>query len=147
MRKQILCIDPGKGGGLAYYDKDQTVQAENMPETMPDLVDKLRALAVEHPYLHCVVEKVGGYVPGNSGPASVKFGRHMGHIDAALYSLGIPTTQVAPSVWMKKLGALPKNKKDRKNAIKSMMATRYPHIRVTLKNADALGILTAEEDK
>jgi hypothetical protein len=48
---------------------------------------------------------------------------------------------------MKKLGAFPKDKKARKNAIKQMMQTRYPNIKVTLVNADALGILTTEVDK
>lgn len=146
MRKQLVCIDPGMSGALAYFDDDEVVRAENMPPTMPELVDKLRGLASAHPDIHCVVERVGGYVPGNSGPAAVKFGRHVGNIEAALYTLAIPTTQIAPSVWMKRLGTLPKDKKDRKNAIKSMMATRYPHLRVTLKNADALGILTVETD-
>jgi hypothetical protein len=147
MRKQLVCIDPGMSGAMAYFDNDEIVRAENMPPTMPDLVDKLRELAIAHPSIHCVVERVGGYVPGNSCPAAVKFGRHCGNIEATLYALGIPTTQVAPSVWMKRLGTFPKEKKDRKNAIKAMMATQYPHLKVTRKNADALGILTVEVNR
>ena len=43
---------------------------------------------------------------------------------------------------MKALGPFPKDKKERKNAIKEKMARLYPHLSVTLKTADALGILT-----
>ncbi len=143
MRKQLICIDPGiSSGGLAYYDKDEIVRVENMPPTMPDIVDRLRELRVEHPDLECVMEKVGMHRVGNNASASAKFARHCGSIETALYTLGIPTTQITPQKWMKRLGTFPKDKKARKNAIKTMMATRHPAIKVTLKNADALGILT-----
>lgn len=147
--KPIIAIDPGAGGAIAWVDGDGDVFAGTMPPTFTDVADFLRSLklSLEPEGLRAVVEKVGGYVPGNSGPAAVKFGRHCGHVEMALYCLGIPTTQIAPSMWMKKLGTFPKDKTARKNAIKQMMATRYPHLRVTLKNADALGILTTEVDK
>ena len=86
-------------------------------------------------------------MPVNSVPAAVKFARHCGHIEAALYALGMPTEQVAPTVWQKHLGALPKDKRERKRAIKEVMARRYPGLDVTLKTADALGILTWAVDK
>jgi hypothetical protein len=107
---------------------------------MTDMINRLAELKADG-IDKAVVERTGTYIPGNSGPAAVTFARHCGHIEAALYALGISTTQVSPSVWQKKLGALPKDKKDRKNAIKTMMATRHPHLKVTLANADALAMM------
>jgi hypothetical protein len=42
---------------------------------------------------------------------------------------------------MRALGALPADKTARKNAIKEQVARRFPHLDVTLKTADALGML------
>ena len=81
-------------------------------------------------------------MPGNAGPASVKFGRHNGHLEMALYCMSIPTTQISPQKWMKRLGTMPKDKTARKNKIKTDMACLYPALKVTLKTADALAILT-----
>ena len=140
--KGIIAIDPGMNGAIAWIDQDSIVHAENMPDTYTEIADFLRAIYIKMKGSECVVEKVGTYQPGNSGPAAVKFARHCGNIEGILYCLGISTTQIPPQTWMKKLGALPKDKKDRKNKIKEMMASKYPHLKVTLKNADALGILT-----
>ena len=136
----MLAIDPGKNGGIAYVDRNGIVKAEKMPDTMTDMINRLAELKADG-IDKAVIERTGTYIPGNSGPAAVTFARHCGHIEAALYALGISTTQVSPSVWQKKLGALPKDKKDRKNAIKTMMATRHPHLKVTLANADALAMM------
>jgi hypothetical protein len=40
------------------------------------------------------------------------------------------------------MGEVPKDKKERKNKIKELMARKYPHLKVTLSTSDALGILT-----
>ena len=141
----MLAIDPGQSGGLAYIDQDGIVQAEKMPPTMTDIIDRLIELKAEG-VKTAILEKTGTYVPGNSGPAAVTFARHNGHLEAALYALGFSTTQVSPAVWQRKLGALPKDKKARKNAIKNMMAARFPHLKVTLATADALAILSTAVD-
>ncbi|MEI6150493.1 MAG: hypothetical protein WCS01_15445, partial [bacterium] len=82
------------------------------------------------------------WMPGDHPNAATKFARHCGNVEAGLYSMGIPFEEVAPGVWMKTLGSLPKEKADRKRMIRELMARRYPHLRVTLDTADALGILT-----
>lgn len=61
--------------------------------------------------------------------------------NSVLDALGIPFTEVAPAVWMRKLGALPKDKAERKRAIREEMQRRFTHLDVTLKTADALGML------
>ena len=140
--KPFIAIDPGASGGVAWTDPDGIAHAEPMPEGMTAQADRLRALAVELPGAVAVMEKVGTYMPGNSGPAAATFGRHVGNLEAILYMAGLPTSTVAPTVWQKSLGELPKDKPDRKRAIKEAMQRRFPALAVTLKTADALGILT-----
>lgn len=143
MTRPIIAIDPGAAGGVAWTESDGTVWAAPMPSGMTAQADLLRSLVASLPGAVAVLEKVGGYMPGNSGPAACTFARHCGHLEAALYLLGVPSEQVAPGVWMKKaLGALPSEKPERKRAIREAMARRYPALAVTLKTADALGILT-----
>ena len=137
----LLAIDPGAAGGLAWRDPDGIVHAEPMPDGMTAQVDRLRSLAATLPGLTAVMEKVGTYVPGNHVGSACTFARHCGHLEAALYTLGIPFTEVAPAVWMKKLGTLPKEKPERKRAIRELMARRFPGLGVTLNMADALGLL------
>ena len=140
--KPIIAIDPGASGGIAWRDADGITRAEPMPTGITAQADLLRSLAASLPGAVAVLEKVGAYMPGNSGPAACTFARHCGHLEAALYLLGVPSEQVAPGVWMKALGALPSEKPERKRAIREAMARRYPALAVTMKTADALGILT-----
>lgn len=137
-------IDPGVSGGIAFSDYPYTklVQAMKMPETPKDIYDFLQSLAHEDGAV-CVCEKVGTYRPGNSATAAVKFARHCGQLDMALLALGISTTYITPHGWMKEVvKTVPKEKKERKNRIKELMQQQYPHLKVTLATADALGILT-----
>jgi hypothetical protein len=140
--KKILAIDPGASGGFAWVNNEGIVGAQSIPGGMTAMVDRLRELASEFPDICAVMEKVGHWMPGDHPNAATKFARHCGQVEAGLYSLGIPFDEVAPGVWMKTLGSLPKDKGDRKRMIRELMARRYPHLRVTLDTADALGILT-----
>jgi len=145
--RPIIAIDPGAEGGIAWRATNGAVYAEPMPEGMTAQADMIRSLAAESPGAQAVIEKVGSYMPGNSGPGAVTFARHCGHLEAICYMCGMPTQQVLPQTWMKYLGSLPKGKTAkekgaRKRAIKEAMARAYPCIAVTLKTSDALGILT-----
>lgn len=142
--KPRIAIDPGASGGIAWRDADATVHAEPMPDGMTAQVDFLRSLAASLPGAEAVIEKVGWWMPGDHPNSATKFARHCGHIEAALYALAVPFVAVAPAVWMKKIGTLPKEKSDRKKAIREEMQRRFPHLSVTLKTADALGILEYE---
>jgi hypothetical protein len=140
--KRLLAIDPGVNGGLAWVDSDGIVRAEKMPDGPTAIVDKLRELRVDGVDLF-VVEKVGKHMPGNSGIATATFSRHCGLFDGVPYALGYSLLDdPLPNKWMKWLGGVPKDKGDRKRYIKEHMQRRYPHLRVTLATADALGILT-----
>jgi hypothetical protein len=138
---KTLAIDPGASGGFAWIDDEGIVQAMKMPATMTEQLEALRNLSFYNPKM-AVMEKVGGYQPGNSGPAAATFARHCGHLEAALYLLGVPVIPVLPTRWMRAIGVPPKLEKgERKNAIKEIVARRFPHLKVTLATADALGML------
>lgn len=140
--KTILAVDPGASGGFAWVDGDGVVQAESMPDGMTAMVDRLKDLAFCGRPVEAVLEKVGHWMPGDHPNSAAKFARHCGQVEATLYALGISFDEVAPGVWMKALGSLPKEKSERKRMIRELMARKYPHLRVTLDTADALGILT-----
>jgi hypothetical protein len=136
----MIAIDPGISGGIAYTDEDGIVQAIPMPEGMTEQIDAIRSLALGAG--ECVMENVGFHMPGNSAVSTAKFARHCGHLEAACYAHGIAVRYVAPQKWMKEIGAFSKDKRERKAQIKEAMARLYPHLTVTLKTADALGIFT-----
>lgn len=138
--QQLMAIDPGASGGIAWTDGD-VIRCAPMPEGMTAQADFIRSIRTECRINRCIIEKLCGYVPGNGGASAATFARHCGGLEAMLYCMGIPTEQVAPAVWQKAIGMLPKDKQERKRAIKEAMARRYPHLSVTLKTADALGIL------
>lgn len=135
----IIAIDQGANGGIAT-NEGGGISAILMPSGMTAICDTLHDIKL--PDQIAYIERVGNYVAGNAGPSAAKFARHCGHIEAALYMLGIPTIEVTPKTWMKAVGPFPKDKSARKKAIKEAMARRYPNLKVTLKTADALGILT-----
>lgn len=140
----VIAIDPGASGGVAWVDAEGIVGAEAMADGMTAIVDRLRELTCELRGCAAVVEKVGMWLPGDHPNSATKFARHCGNVEAALYGLGVPMREVSPGVWMRTLGKLPSEKGARKRAIRELMARRYPHLRVTMKTADALGILTWE---
>lgn len=141
----VIAIDPGAKGGIAVQGVDGSVETHPMPEGMTQTVDLLRLIVVEHcvrqASVHGYMEKAGQHVQGNNASASCTFARHCGQLEAALYCLGVPVEQIQPTMWMKHLGAMPKDKKERKNRIKELMQRKFPHLKVTLATSDALGIL------
>ena len=84
-------------------------------------------------------------MPHDGSAAAFAFGENVGEIRGVLAALGIPYRYVTPQQWQKKVGALPKDKKERKNALKSFAQERYPHLKVTLKTSDALALLAVED--
>jgi len=148
----IIGIDPGQNGGISYEFQGK-IFAKKMPAIMSDIYLELASLSLiadGYEDIICYLEKVGGYMPGNSGPAAVKFARHCGHIEMSLLALKIKCIQVSPRTWMDhfvgKINypeglAQAKKKTLRKNIIKNRAQKLYPHLKVTLALSDALGIL------
>lgn len=137
-----IAIDPGASGGIATTNShDGRVVVIKMPDTPKDILELFGGLGCMDWQVRAVMEDVGYHVQGNSATASCKFARHCGHIEMALLAHSIPFESVRPQKWMKSMGALPKEKIARKNKIKDLMQRRHPNVKVTLWNADALGIL------
>jgi hypothetical protein len=147
MKKTLLAIDPGRSGGIAWM-KDETVFAVKMPVDAFDILDLFREIQKDSIDMVAALEKVGNHVHGNAASASAKLSRNVGHLEMGLMALAISHRQVMPTKWMSKVvpgrpkGMEAKQVRDRKNYIKFEMQRRYPHLRVTLCTADALGILT-----
>lgn len=160
----MIAIDPGAGGGIAWIAADGSVHAAKMPEGMTAICDVLIEFRGQLSYhigvpAPAVMELVHA-MPGDGRASVGSFLRHCGWLDAALYLSGYSVTSVTPAKWQSGIGVprgetLPKDmapavkraelarrKAERKAWIKEQMQRRYPHIRVTLHTADALGILT-----
>ena len=155
-----IAIDPGKTGGIAWCYGTDRIEAftAKMPDTPDGIFDLLADLNTSE--VECIIEKVGYHVMGNNASSSVKLSRHVGHLEMACVALELPIVWVPPKKWMKSVegypesirkapetsdkdhrNALNRHKTVRKNAIKDWVAGIYPHIKVTLDDADALGIL------
>jgi hypothetical protein len=149
----IISIDPGASGGIAYMNEEGIVTAFPMPQTEGDVVDHLRMLIASGRGAVAVIEQVGGYVggAGNTGSTMFTFGRGVGFIMGCLMMANIPITDhPTPPVWQKHFGLGRKGeleKKEWKNKLKAEAQRRFPHLKVTLKTADALLILAWKMDK
>jgi len=152
-------IDPGQAGCIVFAKASGGIGAIKMPDTIHDIAAVFYELREVDPELFVWVEKVGTYMPGNSGPSAVKFAEHVGVLKGILASLHIPFDLVTPAVWEhwyigkpnwpKIDKALPDKtkkkirqdrKKERKNLIKAKSQMLYPDLKVTLALSDAIGI-------
>jgi len=153
----IVAVDPGQSGGIAWVSNDE-VNADKMSETLHDLSNFFSIFERTHTFVW--VENVGQYRPGNSGPAAAKFASHCGEIRGVLAALRIPFDKVTPAKWEHWLIGKPnypkitigiqgntrkqilaKRKTERKRKIKEKVQSLYPHLKITLATADALGML------
>ena len=166
MTPVIIAIDPGLSGGIAWV-KDGKAEAVPMPDTpagIRDVLDKARTYIdplndgsgqAWHGYYECIcyIEKVNA-MPRQGVSSTWTFAEHYGTLKAALICLGIPQKDITPAKWQKTIGAtrpsVPKDappkqkeaaKREGKHRIKEIVEARFPTLQVTLKTADALGIL------
>lgn len=163
---RIVAIDPGATGAIVHGDtcSDQ-ITITKMPDTLRDLYDHLRCVVSPDGHLPMAseaivyIEKVGTYMPGNSGPSAATFAEHVGTLKMALIALHVRHEFVRPKAWMdafigkQSYPSIPKQtkekerkrilserKRERKNKIKAKAQEQFPLKKVTLVNADALGI-------
>lgn len=139
----IIAIDPGANGGIAMLLHGD-VSCRGIGVDVEDLlfvIDGICAQPISNES-RVILEDVGFHRQGNSAQASAKFGRNVGRVEGAIMAtLGEEPERVHPKVWQKALGPLPKDKMERKRAIRDMMQAEFPHLKVTLATGDALGIL------
>lgn len=148
----VIAVDPGANGGLAYrVPYVPGTVAVKMPATEADLVDELYqafdylSRFATQPIL--IVEEVGGYVGKNQpGSSMFKFGRGVGVIHGAALAIGFRIVTVRPQKWQKALGlgtSRGLTPVQWKNKLKAEAQRRFPGVKVTLANADALLMLDA----
>lgn len=150
--KAFLAIDPGANGAAAFTTAHGDVVC--VPFESPDtFLHTLRDFAesnsdsckIRIADMHCVVEKVGGYI-GKAQPASsaFRFGENYGFIQGVLRTLRIPYELVSPAVWQKAYPTHTKASEDKaqhKRELRDTASRLFPEIKVTLKTADALLLL------
>jgi crossover junction endodeoxyribonuclease RuvC len=128
----ILGIDPGANGAIAWITNGKPC-VEKMPDTLQDLWELLRDIAVEG---QCVayLEQVHSS-PQRGVVSSFTFGNGFGRLEMALTAAGIPFERVRPQVWQKVMGCMTKGDK---NVSKRRSQELFPQIKVTHAIADAL---------
>ena len=148
-RKNIIGIDCGVNGGIAFKSNDVayglSVRAVNMPDTLEKLRSELVLCQQIGPCI-AYIEDVPPFVGFNRPAARIfKLAKNYGEVLGLLCAMDIEYIKVRPAVWMKAIGTNRKKhyKTDNewKNYLKKLAMIYYPNIKVTLKTADALLIL------
>ena len=145
----MLAIDPGRHGGYAAAQLGRTwagALAEADGERAVLLAELQAGAALEGQAVVCVLEKVGGFTgKGRPGSAMFNFGEGYGFLLGVLAALKVKVHLVTPQVWQKPLalGTRRACASDTiwKRKLKEEAQRRFPHIKVTNANADALLIL------
>jgi hypothetical protein len=146
----ILGIDPGASGAIAYFKSDDVkydinaITAYKCPKEVIDMANLAHKLSnSEHQKCFAYIEQVHA-MPHDGRSSLFKFGTNYGAWLGILCSLHHVdcVVKVSPQKWMKwwqiRMGTkLPKIKKDRKNMLKSW-AQQCTSQKVTLYNADAI---------
>lgn len=158
---EIIAIDPGAAGGVAWLENGE-VKCVSMPQTRRDLIDFFREIVSEGTIAY--IEKINGFIPGGGASQMFEFGRSVERVGCILETLGVRIIEVGPKHWQKGLSLGTKGsvkatadmdaigranvkaanarlKAAWKNKLKEEAQRRFPGIKVTLKNADALLIL------
>ncbi len=144
----IVVIDPGKSGAIAFRNSDGTVEDINMPKTLTGLA----VLLVEQKPDLVIIEDVGYHRKGNSASRSATFAMHVGELRGLLTGLRIPFELVDPETWMdgivpdRPTGSSYQQTQRRKKYIQQFVED-YLGRKVTLRNADALGLFIYTETR
>lgn len=130
--RTIIGIDPGTNGGIAWIT-DGKPCVEKMPDTLQDLWELLRDIAVEGQCM-AYLEQVHSS-PQMGVVSSFTFGNGFGRLEMALTAAEIPFERVRPQVWQRAMGCMTKGDK---NVSKRRSQELFPQIKVTHAIADAL---------
>ena len=129
-------IDAGVNGGVAILDNGQ-MEAHGCPDTVKDMSDLIKDAKWDCLNMFCIIEKVHS-MPKQGVRSVWTFGKNYGQWLGILAAHEIPYREITPQTWMKFYGAMPKDRKKRKNHLKHLAQGICPHLKVTLKTADAI---------
>lgn len=139
-KRVYVGIDVGKNGGICLIFPNARIhhiEIHNCPATIRDMADILDDWLDPSSVVRVVIEKVHAF-PGQGVTSMFNFGKNFGTWLGILNGLRIPYVEVSPQKWMKFYGAMPKEKKERKNHLKEIAQSYYPDEKITLKTADAV---------
>lgn len=160
-----VCIDPGANGSIVVFDASRPgiPVFYKIPETLEGLHHIFTSIRINFRKPRAFLEHNTGFMAGIksstnangeeqsagvSPKAMFSFGRNTGHLEMALIANDIPVCRVTPIKWQN--AALVTTPKKRlmtpaqwKNHLKAEAQRRFPTVKVTLANADALLILDA----
>lgn len=158
MSKIILAIDPGSKGGYALKHSDnELVATGQLPEGDGAICEWLGELKSQADAVELTIEKVRSHT-NNIAMASAMANLYGGKrfIEGYAMGIGFRVVNVEPKKWQKHFGFGAKRKVTKlrrgkqveendevewKNRLKSEARRRFPSMKVTLENADALLIL------
>lgn len=144
MKDVIIGIDSGANGGVCvlYPDREAKASPIGSISELFDILVQARGYAYDNEFaVECFVEEVTGYIAGHPQPASRSFvlGKSYGAILGLLVGLSIPFRTVRPQKWQVGLsGVRGIEYSARKRRLKEIATERYPHLKPTLKTADAI---------
>lgn len=164
-----MAIDPGASGGIVVRMPDGKVASYKIPESPEAYPVAFRSILSETNPGGIIIERQTGCAGFRvSAPAMFKFGVGYGTLLGLTHML--PNVQwVAPQVWQKAIGMGKSGRKSRNKKLtpeqndairnendrlkanwKRLLADeaerRFPNVKVTLKNADALLMLSFAEE-
>lgn len=142
---KLIAIDPGVNGGIVTKDTDDHIYASKMPLTGPLL---LHYFATFERAFDCqaIVEQLNAgsvsHGPRKSSKTIWTQAINYQCILDALWSAMIPVKTVTPAMWMRKVKGYKSGLayKERKDWLKAYSMSRFPAIKVTGWNADALAL-------
>ena len=140
-------IDPGKSGGIVFFNEDKVIEMYKCPQTIEDMAEILEPYRITWENtipVTAYIEQVHAF-PSDGRSSAFKFGTNYGFWQGLLVGYQIECKLVAPQVWMKSLG-LSKDKKERKNQLKEMAQrvvdkqfdSELKNKRVTLHTSDSI---------
>ena len=138
--EEIVAVDPGLGGGYAHLKQGGGIDLHSyLSESI--FIEFL----LENPNItKAVIEDVPTFVSNKtSNSSSFKLGYNFGFEVGAVRTRGISLDLVKPKIWQKGIKGLKPGMgyTQRKRLLADAAKRKYPDLKVTQKNADALLIL------
>lgn len=141
MKTTVIGVDPGANGALVgLIGGKPVIHKFKDVDPCEAIVDMIACTEDHAAGIVAYVEEVGGFIgKPQPGSAMFKFGRSFGYILGLLRGMNVRTVLVRPQVWQKGLSGMASLKgPDRKRALRDEAQRRFPNIKVTLDNCDAL---------
>jgi crossover junction endodeoxyribonuclease RuvC len=103
MKTLFIGIDPGKSGGIACIDTEES-STHTQPYSDQALIELCSIVSRNwNKDVVCCLEKVGA-MPGQGVVSMFSFGQSVGYIKGVLESFRIPYQEITPQKWKKEFG-------------------------------------------